>query len=148
MSARDLAEPYPYVTTDEDAAHAIRLLALHGLPALLVVDADARPYAIVPCAHLVGRLRPEGVRETAVGRSEAPAEVRKGGEGLTVVQWLPPHRDAPPTVGADASVAQIADLMARTHSPLVAVVEHDGDQAWLAGAVTAARLLHVLIGRT
>ncbi|MER5215691.1 hypothetical protein ABT063_35490 [Streptomyces sp. NPDC002838] len=28
MSARDLAEPYPYVTTDEDATHAARRPAL------------------------------------------------------------------------------------------------------------------------
>jgi CBS domain-containing protein len=41
VSARELAEPYPYVTTDEDAAQALRLLALHRLTALLVVDADA-----------------------------------------------------------------------------------------------------------
>lgn len=60
MLARDLAEPYPYVTTDEDAAHAVRLLARHRLPALLVVDADAMPYALVPCAHLLGRLVSDG----------------------------------------------------------------------------------------
>ncbi|WP_371576000.1 CBS domain-containing protein [Streptomyces sp. NBC_01314] len=150
MSARELAEPYPYVTTDEDAAQALRLLALHRLPALLVVDADAKPYAVVPCAQLVGRLLPGYTREsppiTAVsGGGKAGGEVRRQVEGLTVEELLPPCSLEPPTVGPDASATQIAALMARTGCPLVVVVEHDGDQAWLAGAVTAARLLRQLV---
>ncbi|WP_387882782.1 hypothetical protein [Streptomyces bluensis] len=84
--ARDLAEPYPYVTTDEDAAVAIRLLSLHGLPALLVVDTDAAPYALVPCAHLVGRLVSDGR-----GHGEAPMKIA----GPTVADWLPPDSPTP-----------------------------------------------------
>ncbi|GHE39972.1 CBS domain-containing protein [Streptomyces capitiformicae] len=137
MLARDLAEPYPYVTTDEDAAHAVRLLARHRLPALLVVDADAAPYALVPCAHLLGRLVSEGR-----GHDEAPTRTA----GLTVADWLPPGSSSLPTVEEDASLTRIADLIARTHSPLVAVVERDGDQRWLAGVVTAARLMERLAG--
>ncbi|MFM9596036.1 CBS domain-containing protein [Streptomyces scabiei] len=137
MWARDLVEPYPYVTTDEDAAHAVRLLALHRLPALLVVDADTVPCALVPCASLVGRLVPDGR-----GRGEAPAAIG----ALTVADWLPPGSDRPPTVEEDASLSQIARLIVRTHSPLVAVVERDGDQRWLAGVVTAARLMERLVG--
>ncbi|MFC7303964.1 hypothetical protein ACFQVC_07015 [Streptomyces monticola] len=37
-------------------------------------------------------------------------------------------------------------LMARTHTPLVAVIERDGDQAGPVGAGTAARLMAELIG--
>jgi hypothetical protein len=33
-----------------------------------------------------------------------------------------------------------------THSPLVAVIERDGDQVRLVGAITAARLMGQLIG--
>ena len=40
----------------------------------------------------------------------------------------------------------IAALMARTHTPLVAVLEHVDDQPRLAGAVTAARLMERLVG--
>ncbi|MCL6738512.1 CBS domain-containing protein [Streptomyces neyagawaensis] len=137
MLARDLAEPYPYVTTDEDAAHAVRLLARHRLPALLVVDADAMPYALVPCGHLLGRLVSDG-REHGV----VPTRV----DGLTVADWLPPAASGPPTVEESASLTQIADVMTRTHSPLVAVVERDGHQLWLAGVVTAARLMERLVG--
>ncbi|WP_329576192.1 MULTISPECIES: hypothetical protein [unclassified Streptomyces] len=48
--------------------------------------------------------------------------------------------------GPEASAMQIAALMSRTHSPLVAVVEHDGNRTELVGAVTAARLMEHLIG--
>lgn len=136
MWARDLAEPYPYVTTDEDAAHAIRLLALHRLPALLVVDTDAAPYALVPCAQLVGRLV-SGVRD-----HDEPAGIA----GRSVADWLPPGSPSPPTVEENDDLTRVADLIARTRSPLVAVVERDGGQRWLAGVVTAARLLERLAG--
>ncbi|MFI1733816.1 CBS domain-containing protein [Streptomyces acidicola] len=148
MLARDLAEPYPYVTTDEDATHAVRLLARHRLPALLVVDTDAKPYAVVPCAHLVGRLIPEHTTEdppnAAVLNGRILDKTRERIEGLTVRNWLPPGSSRPPTVEHDANLTRIAVLFARTHSPLVAVVERDGDQTWLAGVVTAARLLEGL----
>ncbi|WP_405810377.1 CBS domain-containing protein [Streptomyces sp. NBC_00210] len=81
MLAPDLTEPYPSVSTDDNAVDAARLLVEHKLPALLVVDSDQR------------------------------------------------HA-----------------LMARTDIPMVAVIECDGDQARLAGAITAARLLERLIG--
>ncbi|WP_327372021.1 CBS domain-containing protein [Streptomyces sp. NBC_01217] len=61
---------------------------------------------------------------------------------------MPRHRVRPPTVAPDASVTRVAALMARTHTPLVAVVEHDGDEIKLVGAVTAARLMERLIGGT
>ncbi|WP_314250698.1 hypothetical protein [Streptomyces sp. DSM 40907] len=37
-------------------------------------------------------------------------------------------------------------LMARTHSPLVAVIERDGDGVILLGTVTAARLMQHFLG--
>jgi hypothetical protein len=54
MSAHELAEPYPYVSTA-----AALVLAERRLPALLVVDRDDQPYAIVPGSQLVRRLVPE-----------------------------------------------------------------------------------------
>ncbi|GKQ39000.1 hypothetical protein [Streptomyces sp. A012304] len=82
MSARDRAEPCPYVTTDGDAAHAVRLPARYRLPALLVAGTDAAPYAVVP-----------------------------------------PGSPGPPTVEENAGLTRIADLIARTRSPLVGVGE-------------------------
>ncbi|WP_128375739.1 hypothetical protein [Streptomyces cavernae] len=48
MHARDLAEPYPFVTTDDDAVDAARMPAGQSLPALLDLDADGQPHAVVP----------------------------------------------------------------------------------------------------
>ncbi|MDQ0831393.1 hypothetical protein QF032_003237 [Streptomyces achromogenes] len=61
---------------------------------------------------------------------------------------LPRRRFRPPTAGPDAGVLRITALMARTHTPPVTVVEPDGDQRWLVGAVTATRLTERLIGGT
>ncbi|WP_432043352.1 hypothetical protein [Streptomyces cadmiisoli] len=141
MSARELVEPYPYVTLDEHAACALRLLSLHGLPALLVVDADARPYAVVPCARLVGQFTAAYATPTAAADGRTLDGGQGGVAGLTVAQWLPPDVLSAPTVEPEASVTEIAAVIARTNSPLVAVVERDGDQEWLAGAVTAARVI-------
>ncbi|MET8406081.1 hypothetical protein [Streptomyces sp900116325] len=40
----------------------------------------------------------------------------------------------------------MAAIMARTRSPLGAVIERDGDQIRLVGALTGARLMERLIG--
>ncbi|MGW0761341.1 CBS domain-containing protein [Streptomyces sp. NPDC002814] len=150
MSARELAEPYPSVSTDDDATDAARLLAEYKLPALLVVDPDGQPYAIVPGSQLIGQLVPEYALEdpalAAVIDDQDLDEVPERLAGLTVAEWLPRRRFRPPTVGPGASVMHIAALMARTHTPLVAVVERDGERTRLAGAVTAARLMERLVG--
>lgn len=152
MSARELAKPYPYVFTDDDACDAARLLIEEQLPALLVVDRDGQPYAAVAASQLIGRLMPPHALADPMfaaafddrDLAEAPGRLT----GLTVADWLPRHRVRPPTVGPHASITHIAALMARTHTPLVAVVEHDGGRTRIAGAVTAARLLEQLVGGT
>jgi CBS domain-containing protein len=152
--AHELAEPYTYVFTDDAAADAVRLLAEHKLPALLVVDRDDQPYAVVPASQLVGRLVSFDALHDPPAAAAAGVEARALHDvpdrllGLTVATWLPRHRFTPPTVGPDASALDIAALMARTHMPLVTVMERDGDRAWLSGAVTAARLMERLIGGT
>ncbi|WP_329377117.1 hypothetical protein OG625_06245 [Streptomyces sp. NBC_01351] len=63
MRARDLAEPYPFVTMDDDAMDAARMLAQHSLPALLVLDSDGQPYAIVPGPQLIRQVLPTYIAE-------------------------------------------------------------------------------------
>lgn len=52
MHARDLAEPYIFATSDDDAANAVRMMAEQSPSALLVVDHDGRPHAIVPGSQM------------------------------------------------------------------------------------------------
>jgi hypothetical protein len=61
MRAKDLAEPYPFVTTDDDAIAAARMLAEESLAALLVPDPDGQPYSIVPGSQLIRQLLPSYV---------------------------------------------------------------------------------------
>ncbi|WP_230195864.1 CBS domain-containing protein [Streptomyces coriariae] len=153
MWAHELAEPYPYVSTDALASDAARLPAEHKLPARLVVDRDDQPYAVVCGSQPVGRHVPGYSLQDPLPAAGCDDDrdlvyVRDTLAGLTVAEWLPCRNFRPPTVGPDASGMHIAALMVRTHTPLVTVVERDGDQAWLVGAVTAARLMERLIGGT
>ncbi|MFB7178375.1 CBS domain-containing protein [Streptomyces sp. NPDC056257] len=147
MPARDLAEPYPHVTTDDPAVDAARLLAEQNLPALLVLDTDGIPYAVVPGSQVVGQLVPEYVMEdpllAAVIDERHADAVAEGLAGRTVAEWLPRRTFKPLYVGPDAGVLQIAAVMARAHVPLVAVVERDsvGERGRLVGVVTAAALM-------
>ncbi|MFD8022579.1 CBS domain-containing protein [Streptomyces lavendulae] len=150
MPARDLAEPYPHVSTDAPAVDAIRLLAEQNLPALLVLDADGSPYAAVPGSQLIRQLVPEYVMEdpllAAVIDDRHTEEMTRALAGKTVAEWLPRRIFKPPYVGPDAGTMQIAAAMARAHVPLVAVVEHDGDTGRLLGVVSAAALMrHLLV---
>lgn len=53
MRAQDLAEPCPFVTTDDDALVAARTLTEQRLPALLVLDTDGLPHAVIPGSQLI-----------------------------------------------------------------------------------------------
>ncbi|WP_328886549.1 hypothetical protein [Streptomyces sp. NBC_00316] len=129
MFARDPAER---------AADTARLLA-GQLPTPLVPDTDQRPYAMVPGSQLIKQLVHDYV--AAVIDDRPLAEATKNIAGRTEIEWLPPRTYTRP----DAGALQVATLMARTRSPLVAV-ERDGDQGRLVGALTAARLMERLIG--
>ncbi|MER7741958.1 CBS domain-containing protein [Streptomyces sp. NPDC096538] len=145
MRARDLAEPYPAVSADDDAMAAARLFVERRLPALLVLDPDQRPYSMVPGTQLLRVVVPHyALEDSAPALALHDTELERLGEkleGLTVAQWLPRHRTLPTVVGPDTGVAQVAALMVRTHTPLVAVVESDGQETRTVGAITAARLM-------
>ncbi|MFE7276097.1 CBS domain-containing protein [Streptomyces sp. NPDC057623] len=150
MRARDLAEPYTFVTTDDDAIDAARMLAEQSLPALLVLDSDGQPYAIVPGSQIIRQFIPAYIAEdpllAGVVDERNDAEVAERLTGLTVAEWVPRQRYLPPVVGPDARPMEVAALNARSHCPLVAVVERDGTQVALLGTVTAARFMQHFVG--
>ncbi|MFI5671935.1 CBS domain-containing protein [Streptomyces sp. NPDC051704] len=149
MIARDLAEPYPHVTTDDRAVDAVRLVAEHDLAALLVLDSDGTPYAVVPGSQLVRQLVPEYVMEdpllAAVIDDRHADSLTEDLAGKTVAQWIPGRSFKPAFVGPEAGVLQIAALMARTHVPLVAVIDRGDDGRRLVGVVSAASLMRHLL---
>jgi CBS domain-containing protein len=151
MRAAELATDYPTVTLDSDALDAARMLAAQKLPGVLVVDADGAPYAVLPASELVKLLVPAYVLEdsalAAVVDEHHADRLCQALAGRSVAEALPREpreRTRASVADADDTALEVAALMAREHSPLVAVVDsHDSDR--LLGVITASHLLDRLI---
>ncbi|GAA4234181.1 CBS domain-containing protein [Streptosporangium album] len=144
MRARDLVTEFPTVSLDTPVLDAARLLADQGLPGLIVVDENGSPRSILPGAQVMRLAVPTYCQDDpALARvvDEAHADTfLRSLAGRTVRECLPENPRELPIADPDATVLEIAALMARTYSPLVAIVEEDR----LQGAVT----LQVLLDRT
>ncbi len=147
MRARDLATPFPTVSVDEDVLSAARLMAAERSPGLIVSDPDGRPYTVLPGSQVLNFLIPRYVQEQP---ALARAFDERASDALidklvrhTVRDVLPKPADLDelPIVDSDATTIEIAAVMARMHSPLVAVV--DGGR--VLGAVTVSQLLDHLL---
>ncbi len=147
MRARNIAEEYPVVSIDTDALEAAQMLAEHRLPGLLVTDASGRPYAVLPASQVVRFIVPRYVQDDpslAGVLSESTADrCAEKLSGRTVRDVLPEHLLEVPPAQADDTILEVAALMARLRSPLVAVVEH----GTLLGVITASRVLEAVLRR-
>jgi CBS domain-containing protein len=142
MRAEDLAEDFPVVTVDSDALSAARLLAEHRLPGIVVTDRSGKPYAVLPASQVVRFIVPRYVQEDpslagVLNESMADRAAEKLG-GKTVRDVLPDHLTNVPPAHADDTIIEVAAVMARLRSPLMAVVN---DRGTLQGVITASRLL-------
>jgi CBS domain-containing protein len=142
MRAADLAEKYPVVDIDSSALEAIRLLADHRLTGLVVgTHTSDEPYAVLPASQVVRFIVPGYVQDDpglAGVLTESMADHAAARLGAkTIRDVLPQKRQQVPVVDADDTIIEVAELMARLHSPLVTVVK-DGE---LHGVITASRLL-------
>ncbi|WP_433477387.1 CBS domain-containing protein [Spirillospora sp. CA-142024] len=151
MRARDLAIEYPTVTPDDTAMDAARLLAGRGLPGLVVVDGRRRAVAVVPGSRLVRQIVPPHVRDDpALARVYDERHADRLCAKLadrTVADLLEDERTPLPVVDADATVMEIASVMAGARSPVVAVSddERHPEKGEVIGVVTAAHLLDRLL---
>ncbi|MFA1551114.1 CBS domain-containing protein [Actinomadura chokoriensis] len=145
MKARDIAIKVPTVTRDDSIAHAIQVMALGRLPGLIVVDDVQRPRLVLPGTQVLRLAVP-------VAYQEDPALTRTVDEAHADVFWheirdmkvgdcLGTHTPRPVIVKSSATLLELATLMARQRSPLVAVVD---DAGLLTGAVILDRLLSAL----
>lgn len=147
MRARDLADEFPTVGLDSDAFAAARVMAQRRLPGLIVCDDDGRPYTVLPGSQVLNFLIPDYIQEDprlARALSEdASDDMCRRLVATTVRQLLPPRRelDEIPVVDGDATAFEAAAVMARMHSPLVAVIEN-GE---IVGAVVVSRILQHLL---
>jgi len=147
VRAEAIAEEFPSVALDSNALEAVRLLAIHRLPGLVVTNADGTPVTILPASQVVRLLVPPYVQEDpslagVLSESMADRVADKLG-GKTVKEVLPKPPPEMATVKADDTIVEVAALMARNRSPLVAVMSGEG----LIGVITASRLLEVALGK-
>ena len=142
MQARDIAAHVPTVTAADPVAKAVRVMAVSRLPGLVVVDEAARPTMVLPGTQVLrlavpGSYQDDPALVRAIDEDHADRFWMELGD-LTVGECAPRPGTRPVTVAADATLLEVAALMARQHSPLVAVVEDDGS---LVGAITLERLI-------
>jgi CBS domain-containing protein len=142
VRAEEIVEEFPVVNIDSPALDAVRLLAEHRLNGLVVVtNTSDTPYAILPASQVVRFIVPGYVQEDpglagVFTESMADQAAEKLG-GKTIRDMLPKQRQYVPVVDADDTIIEVAELMARVRSPLVAVVK----KTRLHGVITASRLL-------
>jgi CBS domain-containing protein len=147
VRARDLAAQFPTVGLDTPAIEAARLLARQDLPGLVVADAQGRPLTVLPGTQVLRMAVPRYCQDDpALARvvDEAAADLFLRGLGdRTVAQCLPAEHRELPVVDPDATVLEIAALMARARSPLVAATDR---RRGMLGVVTLDALLDRLVG--
>jgi CBS domain-containing protein len=146
MHAEDIAEDFPVVSIDSGALDAARLLAEHRLPGIVVTDSAGKPYAVLPASQVVRFIVPRYVQDDpslagVLNDSAGDRAVQKLG-GKTVRDVLPEHLVDVPAANADDTIIEVAALMVRLRSPLIAVLKNGK----LHGVITASRLLSAALG--
>ncbi len=147
MYARELAESFPTLPLTAPALEAARILGRQNLPGLIVVGKSGAARAVLSGDQVLRAALPVYCLEdpALVRVIDAPAAdiFADGLAGRTVADCLPPHRGERAVVGPEATVLEIAALMARTGTPIVAV---NGGPGQVLGAVTIDALLDRMIG--
>jgi CBS domain-containing protein len=145
MRARELAAKVPTVSPADPVARAVRVMAGAHLPGLIVVDDDGHPHTVLPGTQVLLLTVPRAHREgqalaRTIDEPHADAFWHELGN-LSVGDCLPRSLARPAIVHEDATLLEIAALMGRVRSPLVAVVD-DADR--LVGGITLDRVLNRL----
>lgn len=148
MKARELARRHPQVESEAPADEAARIVVDSDEESreVLVVDSDGRLVGVISEIGWLRFLLPAYAIEdqtlAGVLGPQAADVLWRRLAGRTVSELLAGASDEPPSVDGDASLVEVASAMVRTGSPVVLV--HESGQ--LAGAITAASLLHRLLG--
>lgn len=142
MRASDIAVTLPTVTVHDPVMKAIRVMALGRLPGLILVNDEGRPRVVLTGTQVLRMAIPGAYQEDphlarTVDEPHADRFWQELGD-LTVAECMPRHPDRPVTIPADATLLEVAALMARSQRPLLGVVDA-GDS--LIGVITLERLL-------
>jgi CBS domain-containing protein len=147
MRASDVARPFSTVTEATPAHEAVKVLAAQDLPGLVVVDDRSRPLTVLAGTQVLRMALPSYCQDDpALARvvEESSADLIFDGLGdRTVADLLPRTRPELPAVAPDATMLEVASVMARSNVPLVAVV---GADRVMIGAITLDGLLDRMLG--
>jgi CBS domain-containing protein len=145
VKAEEIAEEFPVVDIDSPALEAVRMLAEHHLPGIVVLSTDGQLYAVLPASQVVRFIVPIYVQDDpslagVLAESMADRAAEKLG-GKTVRELLQQHQLTLPAANADDTIIEVAAIMGRLRSPLIAVMK----EGKLHGVITASRLLAVAL---
>jgi predicted transcriptional regulator len=145
VQAAEIDEQFPVVDIDSSAREAARMLAEDSLPGIVVVTADGQLYAVLPAFEVVRFIVPSYVQDDpllagVLAESMADRAAEKLG-GKTLRELLPQHQLTLPAANADDTIIEVAAMMGRLRSPLIAVMK----QGRLHGVITTSRLLAVAL---
>jgi CBS domain-containing protein len=145
VHAAEIDEQFPVVDIDSPALEAARMLAENSLPGIVVLTADRQLYAVVPASQVVRFIVPSYVLDDpllagVIAESMSDRAAEKLG-GKTVRDLLPQHQPKLPAANADDTIVEVAAMMGRLRSPLVAVMK----QGKMHGVITASRLLAIAL---
>lgn len=144
MQASDICRSMPTVTLQDPVATALKVMAAERLPGLAIVDDEQRPIVVLPGTQVLRM-------SLAHGYQEDPALARAIDEEHADLFWQEeidrPVRECMPEkakakkagiVSADATLLEVAGVMSRLHTPVVAVVD---ERQRLIGGITLTMLL-------
>jgi CBS domain-containing protein len=145
VKAEEIAEEFPVVDIDSPALEAVRMLAEHHLPGIVVLTTDGQLYAVLPASQVVRFIVPIYVQDDpslagVLAESMADRAAEKLG-GKPVRELLQQHQLTLPAANADDTIIEVAAIMGRLRSPLIAVMK----EGKLHGVITASRLLAVAL---
>lgn len=141
--AAELAQRVGLVLPSDTVLDAARRLVAESLPGVAVVTTEGRPLAVLPTSQILGLAVPTYIKDdpslAAVVDEESADRLTDRLATMTVQDVLD---DAEPdllgTVAHDATLLEVAALMARLHVPLLVVAGADGVAL---GTVTAQSVL-------
>lgn len=149
MIAAQLAQRVGLVLPSDSVLDAARRLVAESLPGLAVVSAEGRPLAVLPASQILGLAVPTYIKDdpslAGVVDEESADRLTDRLATLTVQDVLDDvEPDLLGTVAHDATLLEVAALMARLHVPLLVVAGADGAAL---GTITALSVLGAGVSR-
>ena len=145
MKASDIANPDITVRPGDTVATALRLMAHHRVPGLIMVDENDRPRRVIPGSQVLRMAIPDNLQhDPALVRAideTAADQFWIDEDDRTISECVSQEKAKPGTVPADATLLEVAVTMAGLRTPLVAVVDTAGR---LIGTITLSGVLQHL----